>query len=137
MKSKDYIKELRIKTGMTRQEFADYFGIPRGTIRNWEQGVSEPPDYVIIMIEKILKHEAKIHIYNGTYMNVTYYWVKDSNGFHLYILANKDSLELVLYPAVYVQDYDFFFKSDAEIRIEDYLQKCEVNKFYEKLYTDA
>lgn len=120
------IKILRKQTKMTRQQFADYLGIPRGTIRNWEQGVSKPADYIINMIEKLLKHEAKIHIYNGEYMNVTYYWDKDDNGYHLFIMKNEKPLELILYPVIYVQDYDFFFKSEAEIRIEDYLEKCEV-----------
>ena len=53
------IKELRTKTGMSRQEFGDYFGIPRGSIRNWEQGVREPLSYVVSMMERILRLEGK------------------------------------------------------------------------------
>ena len=30
------LKELRLKTGMTRTEFADYLQIPYETVKNWE-----------------------------------------------------------------------------------------------------
>ena len=56
------IKEMRIITGMSRQEFGDYFGIPRGTIRNWEQGIREPPPYVVSLIERVLVLEGKLDV---------------------------------------------------------------------------
>ncbi len=131
------MKEIRLQTGMSRQQFGDYLGIPRGTIRNWEQGVSKPAEYIVNMVEKLLKHEAKIHIYDGKYMNIQYYWSKDDNGFHLFILVDEKPVELVLYPVIYVQDYDTFYRLEAEIHIEKYLEDCEADKYYEKLYTDA
>ena len=30
------VKELRLKTGMNRKEFSNYFGIPYRTIEDWE-----------------------------------------------------------------------------------------------------
>ena len=30
------VKDLRIRSGMTQREFADYFEIPRRTYENWE-----------------------------------------------------------------------------------------------------
>lgn len=54
------IRELRDKAEMSRQEFADCLGIPRGTIRNWEQGVRVPPDYIVMLIEKALKYDKKL-----------------------------------------------------------------------------
>ena len=56
------IKEMRIITGMSRQEFGDYFGIPRGTIRNWEQGIREPLSYVVSLIERVLVLEGKLDV---------------------------------------------------------------------------
>ena len=56
------IKEMRIITGMSRQEFGDYFGIPRGTIRNWEQGIREPLPYVVSLIERVLALEGKLDV---------------------------------------------------------------------------
>lgn len=131
------IKELRMQTGMSRQQFADYLGIPRGTIRNWEQGVSKPADYFINLIEKLLIYETIIHIYSGTYMNVHYYWDKDCNGYHLYILNNKEPVKLITFPAVYVQDYKTFYKLEAEIQIEKFIENNEVDKYYEKLCINA
>lgn len=52
------IKELRVSTGMTQQEFAEYFNIPRRTIENWEGGKRKPPEYVIELIKYKLKMEG-------------------------------------------------------------------------------
>ena len=54
------IKELRTKTGMSRQEFGDYFGILKGSIRNWEQGVRGFLSYIVSMMKRILRLEGKI-----------------------------------------------------------------------------
>lgn len=40
------IKSLRHATELSQREFSDRFGIPLGTLRNWEQGISKPPEYV-------------------------------------------------------------------------------------------
>lgn len=49
------IKELRKQTGMSQSQFAKRFNIPVGTLAHWEQGVRKPPNYVLTMIEEILK----------------------------------------------------------------------------------
>ena len=36
------VKELRRRLGMTQAEFAEAFGLPVGTLRDWEQGRSTP-----------------------------------------------------------------------------------------------
>ena len=36
------VKTLRRALGLTQEEFAARFGIPLGTLRDWEQGRSEP-----------------------------------------------------------------------------------------------
>lgn len=56
------IKSLRIMKGMSQPEFASFFGIPLGTLRNWEQGVSNPPSYVFTMIENRLRRTEMINI---------------------------------------------------------------------------
>ena len=37
------IKYLRLSTGMKREDFANYFHIPLGTVRDWEQGKRKMP----------------------------------------------------------------------------------------------
>lgn len=54
------IKEIRILTGMKRKEFASYLGIPLGTLRNWEQNVREPTEYMVALIERVLISEGKL-----------------------------------------------------------------------------
>lgn len=55
------IKEIRMQTNMSQQKFADYFGIPKHSLQNWEYGVTKPPAYVINMIERILTLEKCIN----------------------------------------------------------------------------
>ena len=50
------VKYLRLSTGMKREDFANYFHIPLGTVRDWEQGKRKMPEYVYELIEyKALK----------------------------------------------------------------------------------
>lgn len=54
------IKELRIACGMTQQQFAELFGIPKRTIENWEYGKSQCPVYVQTLIDYYLRNEGFI-----------------------------------------------------------------------------
>ena len=56
------IRELRHVVGMSQQKFANYFGIPVGTLRNWEQGIAKPPEYVFDMISHSLRRDKMINI---------------------------------------------------------------------------
>ena len=49
------IKELRCQTGLSQSKFADMFGIPVSTLKDWEQGRRTPPIYVTNMIRTILE----------------------------------------------------------------------------------
>ena len=37
-----FAKHVRLAVGLSQQEFAETFGIPVGTLRDWEQGRFEP-----------------------------------------------------------------------------------------------
>ena len=52
------ITEMRKRTGLSQQKFADLFGMPMRTVQNWEYKKSAPPDYVISMMEEILKNRG-------------------------------------------------------------------------------
>ena len=59
------IKELRLQSGMSRSEFAEYFGIRYRTIQRWElDGESSEsrncPDYLLELMEYKLKKENLI-----------------------------------------------------------------------------
>ena len=51
------IKELCTEYGMGQTELARRFGIPVRTIQNWHAGVRNPPDYVVNMMEELLRIE--------------------------------------------------------------------------------
>lgn len=50
-------KELRERSGMTRPEFAEYFGIPYRTVQSWELGDRKCPEYLISLMEYKLRKE--------------------------------------------------------------------------------
>ena len=56
------IKKLRQTTGLSQPKFAELFGIPLGTLRNWEQGIATPPSYVSTMIENRIWRTEMINI---------------------------------------------------------------------------
>lgn len=53
-------KELRERSGMTRQQFVDYFGIPYRTVQDWELGNRKCLQYVLDLMEYKLKNEGFI-----------------------------------------------------------------------------
>ena len=53
-------KELREASGMSRQQFIDYFGIPYRTIQSWELGDRQCPQYLLELMEYKLKNEGII-----------------------------------------------------------------------------
>ena len=59
--------ELRRLVNMSQTAFAERFGIPVGTLRNWEQEISSPPDYVFQMILASVRREI---ILNAPTINV-------------------------------------------------------------------
>ena len=54
------IKELREQTYLSQSKFANIVGIPVANIAKWEQGVSNPPDYVIKLIEFYLRQHGLV-----------------------------------------------------------------------------
>lgn len=54
------IKSIREALQVSQSELADKFNIPIKSIRNWEQGVTNPPAYVPEMMIRICQLEGKI-----------------------------------------------------------------------------
>ena len=53
-------KEMREQSGMSRQEFAKYFGIPYRTVQSWELGDRSCPEYLLQLIEYKLRKDGII-----------------------------------------------------------------------------
>ena len=56
----NHIKQLRTTTGMSQSKFALYLGIPVANIQHWEQGKTNPPDYVTSLISRVMKNDGYI-----------------------------------------------------------------------------
>lgn len=54
------IHAIREAMQVSQGQLADKYNIPVKSIRNWEQGVTKPPVYVIEMMVKIAQLEAEI-----------------------------------------------------------------------------
>lgn len=54
------IKELRNTTNMSQNKFASYLGIPVANIQHWEQGVTNPPNYLISLISRVMMYDGYI-----------------------------------------------------------------------------
>lgn len=58
-RSQDKIRSLRKVTGLSQTKFGELYGIPMRTIQNWENGVSEAPEYVIRLLERVVEEDFK------------------------------------------------------------------------------
>lgn len=53
------IKELRKLTKLTQKQFSEKYDIPLPTIRHWEQGQRECPEYVLDLLEFKVREDLK------------------------------------------------------------------------------
>ncbi len=49
------ITEIRAITGLKMTKFAEYYKIPYRTLQDWEAGKSNPPAYLLEMLERLVK----------------------------------------------------------------------------------
>lgn len=53
------IKEIRQLTGLSAQKFGDKYKIPLRTIQNWEGGINKPPEYLVYLLERVVREDFK------------------------------------------------------------------------------
>lgn len=53
------IKEIRKLTGLSQVKFSERYEIPRRTLEDWERGVSNPPAYVLNLLEFKVKYDKE------------------------------------------------------------------------------
>ena len=96
-----HIQMLRTRMGMSQREFSDYYQIPLRSLQQWEQGRSNPPLYVVKMMEKIADMEEQnrktviTFNHNGTIgrIKVDRIWASghsDMSAYDLYMAAMED-----------------------------------------------
>ena len=59
MATETQFKIFRERSGMSRTQFAEYFGIPYRTVQNWELGIRACPDYLLNLMQYKLYNEKE------------------------------------------------------------------------------
>jgi putative transcriptional regulator len=54
------VREVRKKMGLSQAQFATKFGLPPATLRNWEQGRSQPDAPTRVLLAVIAKHPEAV-----------------------------------------------------------------------------
>ena len=54
------IKELRAKSGMTQKAFAEYFGVSKRAVEDWEGERRKCPEYLLDLMQYKLEKEGII-----------------------------------------------------------------------------
>ena len=54
------VREVRTKLGLSQAQFANKFGFPPATLRNWEQGRSRPDAPTRVLLVVIAKHPEAV-----------------------------------------------------------------------------
>ena len=52
-------KEIRAILGISRAEFSRRYHIPPRTLEDWDKGISNPPVYVLELLERVVKEDAE------------------------------------------------------------------------------
>ncbi len=60
MRRISFAKHVRFKLGLTQEEFARRFGIPLGTLRDWEQHRTEPDQAAASYLQVIAAEPARV-----------------------------------------------------------------------------
>lgn len=114
------MKDLRIFVNMSQREFAGYFGIPLGTLRNWEQGIAKPPEYVFNMIMTSMRRDKMINVETIKFVKMLDELAKQTlNGIVEFAEANEENSN----------DKVFYDKRtvDEEGRYKVVLDKCIID----------
>ena len=53
------VKEIRTLTGLSQARFAEKYEIPKRTLEKWEQGETNPPSYLVKLLERAVKEDFK------------------------------------------------------------------------------
>ena len=53
------IKEIRNYIGLSQKSFSEKYKIPKRTVEDWEAGRRTPPEYVISLLERVVKEDIE------------------------------------------------------------------------------
>ena len=50
-------EEIRKILGISRAEFSRRYHIPSRTLEDWDKGISNPPEYVLELLERVVRED--------------------------------------------------------------------------------
>lgn len=50
--------KIRAILGVSRAEFSRRYGIPIRTLENWDAGTRQPPEWLLKLLERVVKEDA-------------------------------------------------------------------------------
>lgn len=53
------VKEIRALSGLSQSKFAEQYNISINTLQAWEGGRRTPPEHTRVMLERIVKEDAR------------------------------------------------------------------------------
>ena len=53
------VKEIRKLTGLSQGKFANKYGLPVRTLQGWESGRRSAPEYVIKLLERVVREDLQ------------------------------------------------------------------------------
>ena len=114
------ISELRNILSMSQRQFSNRFGIPIGTLRNWEQGISKPSEYVFQMLYAMIRRDKMINVETIKFMKMLDELAMHSlGGVESFEKATRDNFETkVFYDQTALDDEGYRVVLDARL-IED------------------
>lgn len=59
VKSRETVKDIRERTGLSQSAFAEKYRIPVGTLMGWEINRREPPEYVVGLLKRAVEEDFK------------------------------------------------------------------------------
>ena len=130
------VKEIRESTGLSQKNFAEIYNIPISTLRNWEQGINLPAQYIINLIARTLPT-----------INSSLKEIKGKGGYSYYYDKNQKCIVDIKGNRIYVQEdleeineqnlslyIDDLFESFYEIQ-EKFNRDCRFDKEENILWT--
>lgn len=58
------IQEIRALTNLSQPQFCEKYHIPLPTLRKWEQGKREPPNYLVELLEFKIREDLKMDMHD-------------------------------------------------------------------------
>lgn len=56
------IKAIRTMTGLSQRKFSNCYGIPYPSLVNWERGVRNPPEYLLLLLERVVREDMGVPV---------------------------------------------------------------------------